>query len=170
MQKKLLLVVCTLLSGAASAAELSVRIEVPQLNVAEYHRPYIAAWLERPDQSVAAHLNVWYDVNLKEHEGAKWLKDMRLWWRRIGRDLKLPADGMTGATRAPGAHELRFGARQAPLVQLEAGDYRLVVEAVREVGGRELIEIPFRWPATEARQLQAQGKHELGAVVLTLQP
>jgi hypothetical protein len=170
MQKKLLLMVCTLLSGAASAAELSVRIDVPQLNVAEYHRPYIAAWLERPDQSVAAHLNVWYDVNLKEHEGAKWLKDMRLWWRRIGRDLKLPADGMTGATRAPGAHELRFGARQAPLVQLEGGDYRLVVEAVREVGGRELIEIPFRWPATEARQLQAQGKQELGAVVLTLQP
>jgi Predicted periplasmic protein (DUF2271) len=66
MQKKLLLMVCTLLSGAATAADLSVSIEVPRLNVAEYHRPYVAAWLERPDQSVAAHLNVWYDVNYLE--------------------------------------------------------------------------------------------------------
>ena len=170
MQKRLSLTVCALLSGPAGAADLDVSIEVPQLKVAEYHRPYVAVWLEGPDQSVAAHLNVWYDTKNKDHEGAKWLKDMRSWWRRTGRDLKLPADAVSGATRAPGAHDLRFDGKAPPLVNLAPGEYRLMVEAAREVGGREVVEIPFRWPATGSQRLQAQGKHELGAVTLNLKP
>lgn len=170
MHKQLSLTACALLTGTASAGDLTVNIEVPRLTVAEYHRPYVAVWIERLDRSVAAHLDVWYDVKLEDHEGAKWLKDIRSWWRRIGRDLTLPADGISGATRAPGTHELRFSEQQPAIAQLAAGEYRLVVEAAREVGGRELIEIPFRWPASQTQQLNAQGKHELGAVSLTIQP
>ncbi len=170
MHKKLSLTACALLTGTASATDLNVDIEIPRLNVAEYHRPYVAVWIEKPDRSVATHLDVWYDVKMKDHEGAKWLKDVRSWWRRIGRDLSLPADGMSGATRAPGQHELRFSDKQPSIAKLAAGEYRLVVEAAREVGGREVIEIPFQWPAQKAERLEARGEHELGAVTLTLQP
>ncbi len=170
MHKKLSLTACALLTGTTTAADLNVSIEVPRLNVAEYHRPYVAVWIERPDRSVAAHLDVWYDVNLKDHEGAKWLKDVRSWWRRIGRDLQLPADGISGATRAPGSHELTFSDKQPAIAKLAAGEYRLMVEAAREVGGRELIEIPFSWPARGAQRLEAQGKHELGAVTVEVKP
>src|SRR5690606_17817104 len=170
MRKKLSLTACALLTGTATAADLNVSIEIPRLNVAEYHRPYLAVWIERPDRSVAAHLDVWYDVNLKNHEGAKWLKDLRSWWRRIGRDLRLPADGISGATRAPGTHELRFSDRQPAIARLAAGEYRLVVEAAREVGERELLEIPFRWPSQSTQRLEARGEHELGAVIVTLTP
>ena len=63
----------------ANAADLGLSIEVPRLDVAEYHRPYVAIWIENPDQSVAADLAVWYDVAKKNNEGAEWLKDMRQW-------------------------------------------------------------------------------------------
>src|SRR5688500_3115960 len=91
-----------LMAARASAADLAVTVEVPSMSVAEYHRPYLAIWIERPDQTVAANLAVWYSVKGSNGEGTKWLKDLRQWWRRAGRDLTLPIDGLSGATRAPG--------------------------------------------------------------------
>ncbi|MBP8742173.1 MAG: DUF2271 domain-containing protein, partial [Pseudoxanthomonas sp.] len=46
----------------------------------------------------------------------------------------------------------------------------LVVEAVREVGGRELVKIPFSWPAKAPQSGKAQGSSELGAVTLAIKP
>jgi len=99
--------------------------------------------------------------------GTKWLPDLRQWWRRTGRELSVPVDGVTGATRAPGTHTASFVAGQAPLGSLAAGKYKLVVEAAREEGGRELVDIPFEWPAAAAQPLKVQGKSELGVVTLT---
>lgn len=152
------------------AADMDISLEIPRLNVAEYHRPYVAVWIERPDNSVATNLAVWYDVDMKDGEGTKWLKDMRQWWRRSGRTLKMPVDGVSGATRPVGQHQLSFKGDKAPLSGLAPGDYTLVVEASREVGGREVVSIPFTWPATSAAQKQAQGSSELGLVKLSLKP
>ena len=159
-----------LVGASAMAADLSVKLDIPQLNVAEYHRPYLAVWLERPDQSVAGNLAVLYDVKKKDNGGAKWLKDMRQWWRKSGRDLQLPMDGVSGATRAPGEHTLTFSGTKSPLDKLPAGEYQLVVEAAREAGGRELVRIPFQWPAKSAQSIPAKGKEELGAVSVQLKP
>ena len=162
------------LSGAvaspALAADLNLRIEIPRLSVAEYHRPYVAVWLERPDNTVAANLAVWYDVNLRNNEGTKWLKDLRQWWRRTGRELQMPVDGLTSATRAPGEHSVVFAGTSKPLADLPPGEYQLVVEAAREVGGRELLRIPLQWPPKDAANLKTKGEHELGAVSVELKP
>lgn len=157
-------------AAPAGAAEMNVKIEIPTLNVAEYHRPYLAAWIERADQSVAANLAVWYDVKKKDKEGEKWLKDMRQWWRRSGREQQMPIDGVSGATRAPGEQKLNFGSGKGPLANLAPGDYVLMVEAAREVGGRELVKVPFQWPPKAAQNAKAQGSSELGAVALELKP
>lgn len=154
----------------AVAADLNLKIEVPTLNVAEYHRPYIAAWIERPDQSVAANLAAWYDTKMKDREGEKWLKDIRQWWRRSGRELQMPVDGVSGATRPAGEHKLSFGSAKGPVANLAPGDYVLMVEAAREVGGRELVKVPFQWPPKSAQNAKAQGSSELGAVSLELKP
>ncbi|TPQ40203.1 DUF2271 domain-containing protein [Cupriavidus pinatubonensis] len=156
------------LTGPAFAADMNVKVEIPRLNVAEYHRPYVAVWVERADQSPAATLAVWYDV--KNKEGTKWLKDMRQWWRKAGRDMQMPADGISGATRAPGEHTLTFTEGKAPLGKLPAGNYQLVVEAAREVGGRELLRVPFTWPPQSAQTARANGEHELGGVTVDLKP
>ena len=46
---------------AASAAS-TVSVTIPRLNVAEYHRPYVAGWLEPAGGGPARTLFVWYDV------------------------------------------------------------------------------------------------------------
>lgn len=157
-------------SALSSAEQLQLNIEIPRLNVAEYHRPYVAAWIQTPNGQVAANLAVWYDAELKDREGEKWLKDMRQWWRRSGRSQQQPIDGATGATKPPGQHSLNFVVGEAPLPQLKPGQYTLMVEAAREVGGRELIQIPFEWPQKRQAVLTEQGADELGKVELTLKP
>jgi len=143
----------------ALAADLSVSITVPRLTVAAYHRPYVAVWIERPDNTAVRTLAVWYEVS-NVAEGKDWLKDMRTWWRRGGRALAMPADGVSSATKAPGTHAVRVPA--ARLSNLAPGDYVMVVEAARELGGREVVRVPFRWGA--ANTGRASGSTELGAV------
>lgn len=160
-----------LLAMPAYAAELTLSVEVPKLNVAEYHRPYVAIWLEGADQKVAANLSVWYqNKDTKEGHGTKWLPDLRQWWRKSGRTLKVPVDGVTGPTRPVGTHALKFTDQQPALATLAPGDYTLVVEAAREVGGRELVKIPFTWPAKAPQSGKAEGSTELGAVALAIKP
>lgn len=160
-----------LATSPAYAATLDINVEVPKLNVAEYHRPYVAVWLEGADQKVAANLSVWYQqTSNNEGHGTKWLPDLRQWWRKSGRTLQVPVDGVTGPTRPAGKHALSFNDRQPALKQLAPGNYTLVVEAVREVGGRELLKIPFTWPATTTQNGRAQGATELGQVTLAIKP
>lgn len=164
-------ILLTGLPAIAAAAPLSaqtaqVTITVPRLTVAEYHRPYVAVWLEKQG-SPAKTLAIWYDFKMPKNEGTKWLGDVRQWWRASGRTLTLPADGVTGATRAPGSHTLTFVNGRGPLGKLEPGNYTMVVEAAREVGGRELVRLPFAWPPKPGQTATAAGKTELGQVALS---
>lgn len=151
-------------AAPAAAGDLTVTVEIPRINSASYHRPYVAIWIERPDQTAVRTLAVWYDVGLPNQEGKDWLKDMRTWWRKLGRAMTLPADGVSGATRAPGRQTVTIPA--ARLRDLAAGEYVLVVEAARELGGRETVRTPFRWGT--ANTASASGSTELGAVRVTV--
>jgi hypothetical protein len=150
------LLVAGLLAAPAGAA--SVSITVPQLKVAEYHRPYVAAWLEPVGGGDTRTLAIWYDVKKTGAEpGTKWLADLRSWWRKGGRSLKQPADGVSGATRAPGTYQIPLPG------DLKPGAYVLHVEAAREAGGRELVSVPIKLPAASG---SSAGKAELGAVTI----
>lgn len=139
----------------AHAATISVTI--PKVPVAEYHKPYVVGWLEPVAGGEAKTVFVWYDVKKGGREpGTKWLADLRSWWRKGGRSLKLPADGISGATRAPGTYQIR-------MPNVPAGQYVLKVEAARETGGRELVSVPITVPSGKGA---ASGKTELGAVTV----
>lgn len=176
MRKAVTAAFSTLLAAPALAGEVSLSVQIPRLDVSEYHRPYVAAWIEGADGAAVSNLAVWYDVRKREGEGgAKWLKDMRQWWRRIGRETEMPLDGVSGATRPAGTHALRFDASAAPFAALRPGTYEIVVEAAREVGGREVVRLPLSWPPVAAQasvqgQVSVQGKDELGAVSLSITP
>lgn len=145
--------------AAAPATAGTVTVTIPRINVAEYHVPYVAVWIEPKAGGPARTLAVWYDVDKRGNEpGTKWLADLRTWWRKGGRSLNLPADGVSGATRAPGAHRIAIPANVKP------GSYTLFVEAAREDGGRELVSMPLEIPTRAAR---AAGKTELGAVTVS---
>lgn len=152
------LFVAGLLAAPVSAGTISITI--PRPAVAEYHRPYVAAWIEPKAGGDARTLFVWYDVDKKGNEsGTKWLADLRAWWRKGGRSLALPADGVSGATRPPGSYRIPLPAN------LPAGQYVLNVEAARETGGRELVSLPLSIPNTAPGT--ASGTSELGAVTLS---
>lgn len=153
------------------AADFEVTIEIPRIHVSEYHRPYVAVWIQDKDKKEVANLTVWYQMTeSQEGAGTKWLPDLRQWWRRSGRSLEMPVDGVSAATRPAGTHKLSFAHSDTRLAKLSPGAYELMVEASREVGGRELISIPFQWPAQKRQAGKTAGKKELGDVTLTIQP
>ena len=78
--------------------------------------------------------------------------------------MTMPADGISGATRAAGRQSITVPA--ARLRGLQPGQYTMVVEAARELGGREVVRVPFRWGA--ANTANASGSSELGAVRVTV--
>jgi hypothetical protein len=156
-----ILLTSTLIAGtiAAPAMAGTVTIAIPRLNVAEYHRPYVAVWVEPAGGGAARTLAVWYDIKKGGNEpGTKWLSDLRAWWRKGGRSLNLPANGVSGATRAPGQYSIALP------TDLKPGAYVLNVEAARETGGRELVSVPLNVPRVGG---SATGKGELGVVTLS---
>jgi hypothetical protein len=151
----------TTVAAPALAADLTVTIEIPRLATAGYHRPYVAVWIETPADQVAVRtLAVWYEQVKPDNEGLNYLKDLRTWWRKGGRAMHMPADGVSGATRAPGRQTITIPA--ARLAGIAPGQYNIVVEAAREQGGREAVRVPFRWGG--ANTGSASGTTELGAV------
>jgi hypothetical protein len=173
-----------MVAGGASAAEMNISVELPKLEVAEYHRPYVAMWIEREDQGFVANFNVWYQQKRggggpgggsapgggEGEGGTKWLNELRTWWRKNGREQSFPIDGVTGPTRPAGIQQVKFTGDKAPLASLAPGKYRLVVEAAREGGGREVVRVPFEWPAKSAQSLTGKGTSELGTVALNVSP
>lgn len=150
-------------AATASAAQLTATVEIPQLDVSEYHRPYVALWIEGADRAVV-NVGVWYKVDMRNDEGETWLKDLRQWWRKSGRDLDLPIDGLSGPTRPVGRHEVKIPATIT--AKLAEGDYELIVEAAREVGGREVVTVPFKIGKNGKVNVTAKGERELGTITL----
>ena len=177
------LLALTVAAGVASASEMNLAVELPKLEVAEYHRPYVAMWIEREDQSFVANLSVWYEEKKGRgpggpgggpgaggEGGTKWLNELRTWWRKNGREQTFPIDGVTGPTRPAGIQQLKFMGDKAPLASLAPGKYRVVVEAARENAGREVVRVPFEWPAKSAQSQTSKGTTELGTVAVNLSP
>jgi hypothetical protein len=154
-----------LVAAPAMAAKIDLTVTIPQLKVAEYHKPYVAIFIDQPGGTTPAKsLAVWYDQGKRNNAGTKWVNEMRGWWRKSGRSLKLPADGISGATRAPGPAKITLDTGA-----LAPGKYELVVEAAREGGGRELVKLPITIPAKGAQTVKASGETELGAITATIQ-
>jgi hypothetical protein len=153
----------------AWSAELALKVQLPRTELVEYHRPYLAAWVETvPDHAFAGNVALWYDVNKRDHGGAKWLREMRSWWRQSGHGTAA-VDGVTGATRTAGEHTIDL-LHAGAVAALPPGHYEVVVEAARENGGREVLRLPFDWPVKAASAAKAQGQGELGAVSIEARP
>lgn len=167
------LVLGSLAMVRAHGAGLNLDIEIPPIDTAEYHRPYVAIWLENKDRTVVRDLSVWYQQSKGSEEGKKWLKDLRRWWRISGRNQDEPADGVSGATKAVGKHSLQIASSDTRLKDLPAGEYSLAIEAAREKGGHELVRLTLPWPASAAQTsgpITVTGERELGEVSLRITP
>ncbi|MDO4643878.1 MAG: DUF2271 domain-containing protein [Cardiobacteriaceae bacterium] len=171
--KKLILCSSLLLAVSAQAVNLNLELTIPEIKSSEYHRPYIAVWIEDSDHKLVEYLSLWYNIKGKEEnpkEGMKYLKELRNWWRKGGRSLKPLPDAITGATQKPGKHNIEIKSDDPRLAKLKDGKYTLMIEATREEGGTENLSIPFTLPIKERTEAKASGTSELGDVNLTLTP
>lgn len=150
---------------SAQADELTVTL--PRMSVAEYHAPYVAMWLANSKEKRVKDIAVWYDMGMENGKGEKWLKDMRLWWRRSGRSADMPIDGVSGATRRPGEHTVDLNGL---FEGIAPGEYTLYVEAARELGGREVLSVPVTLPVSSKQHETAEGSQELAKIELLLEP
>lgn len=158
-----------LTASMANAGQVVLDIEIPTQKVAEYHKPYVAGWIEDAAGNHVANAFLWYDVKKPENRGARWLKDLRSWWRKSGRDLA-STDGFSGATRAPGRNTLALDTNASAFKGLKPGAYSFVVEASREQGGHDQVKLPLTWNPARAVTANAKGTTELGQVKLSYKP
>ena len=121
--------------ASSKAAELTIALALKQQQ-GTYHPPYVASWIENSQGKSVRTLLLW-------REQAKWLKDIRRWWRKIGRRDAQLVDAMTSATRAAGKYPLTFNALDDNDNPLSTGEYTLFIEVVREDGGRAIIRQSF---------------------------
>lgn len=139
--KKVMILMSLLLSlsGVSSVSEAATELKL-DLNLpaqsGEYHNPYVAVWIENERGQSVRTLVLW-------REGAKWLKDIRRWWRKVGRKDEAIVDAMTSATRPAGSYQLKFKALDDQRQPLKHGSYVLRIEIVRENGGRSMTKQPF---------------------------
>ena len=150
--------------------QLTVDLQLPALDVNPYHRPYVAVWIETPQRKGVATLAVW-------HERSDWLKDMRQWWRKLGRANQVAIeqqapyfDAISGPTRKPGHYQLVWQGLDNAGHAVPAGDYWLMIEASREEGGRDFKRQKIQWGQHRPQVYTLQGDVELGEIRLSIKP
>lgn len=114
---------------------LALQLELKQQQ-GEYHPPYVAAWIENSKRKSVRTLLLW-------RKEPKWLKDIRRWWRNVGRKDAELVDAITSATHAAGSFPLSFKLNDDKQHALSDGSYTLFIEVVREKGGRALLKQKF---------------------------
>lgn len=159
MYKYLVIALLFCCGSAMAQQELEIQVELPKIDTGTYHRPYVAVWIENEQQQPVRLVEAWL-------EKPDWIKDLRRFWRKLGRSEPQLVDAKTGATKGPGSYKVRWDGKDEQGKAVAAGNYVLFVEAAREQGGRNLAKQAFTWDGS-AVQIEIKASKELGKIQLT---
>lgn len=158
MNKKIVLgalIIGAMSSSVTWSKSLTVDFSLPEFSSNNYNKPYVAIWAETDKKNET--LLLWHSSRGKED---KWLVDIRRWWRKVGRYNTAPADALTGATKGPGSYQ----------VNLDTGNlkqFNLMIEVVREDGGRSLLRQPI--DVSTSAQYTLSSDVEIGQVKINIE-
>lgn len=113
-------------------AKVDFEFELPKIDTSMYARPYVAVWIEDDKRKPVKTIQLWVGKD-------EWLKDLRSWWRKVGRYDRELVDAVTSATRPAGQYRFIWDGTNDEGLRLEQGTYTLHVEVVREHGGRNYL-------------------------------
>lgn len=150
-----------MINNTAIAQQLDVSFEIPVIETTPYHKPYVAIWIETPKRKGVHTLIFW-------KEQTDWFKDLRQWWRKIGRNKNPNYDAVSGATRKPGIYNTSWDGVLDSNKNIPAGHYVLHIEAVREQGSREYLRQKITWGNNTPQHYTLQGKTELGSIKIAI--
>ncbi|MGR5558099.1 DUF2271 domain-containing protein [Vibrio fortis] len=114
------------------SAKLDVQFELPKIDTTMYARPYVAVWVEDSSRKSVKTIELWVGKD-------EWLKDLRSWWRKVGRYDRELVDAVTSATRPAGQYRFVWDGKSDRGEKLEQGEYTIHIEVVREHGGRNYL-------------------------------
>jgi len=140
------------------SAKLEVEFVLPNIKTGTYARPYVAVWIANSERKPVRTLQLW----VKEDD---WLKDLRSWWRKVGRNDRAAVDAMSSATRPAGQYRFTWDGRDEQGNRLQAGEYTFYAEVVREHGGRNYLRQKLNLLDTEFR-VQLPATQETGVITL----
>ena len=149
-------------STLADGTQLEIEFSLPKIDTNPYHRPYVAVWLETVERKGVHTFAFW-------HEQDDWFKDLRQWWRKVGRRHEPNYDGVSGATRKPGNYRLTWQGALVDGLQVEPGNYILHFESVREEGSREYLRQSVSLGEGKKQSYVLQGKTEFGTIKITIE-
>lgn len=125
-----ILVIPTASSAEVTTIKMEASIEIPRFET-KTENPYIALFSKNSASEYRT-----YRV-LKERY--KWVKDLKVFWRKIARSDRSLVDAHSGATRKAGAFKVQFELLMNVGERIE--DVVFYLEAAREKGGREILSI-----------------------------
>jgi len=157
--KKYMLAAAITMALPLSAADLQINLALPKITEGQYHRPYVAVWVEDSSEKSVRLIEIW-------REKPDWIKDLRRFWRKTGRADQPLVDARTGATKGPGSYQLHWDGKDDQGNAVPAGQYQLVIEAAREHGGRNLVKQKFNWDG-QAINISVPAGSEIGEVRLS---
>ncbi|NRA82418.1 MAG: DUF2271 domain-containing protein [Gammaproteobacteria bacterium] len=147
-----LAVMSMLFSTLSPAVTLTVDFSLPKFDQQDYRKPYVAMWAETKGDS--KNLLLWH---LIKRDNDKWLVDIRRWWRKEGRYSDNQFDGITGATHMAGQHQVQLDIA-------DLNDFTLMIEVVRQKGGRSLVRQKIN--LNDHQQYSIAPSDEIGAITI----
>ncbi|NQY41588.1 MAG: DUF2271 domain-containing protein [Henriciella sp.] len=134
----------------------SVDFVIPELDVSNYERPYIAAWVADSKRQLVR-------ILLLAGPEERWMEENYYWHRRFGRKAGSLPDALSEPTRKPGQYLIQWDGLDHDGNPAPAGEYVLHVEAAREHGDHqhESFEITL---GSDPFAIERQAGNELGNI------
>lgn len=149
-------------TGWPNGFTFNVDYEIPQLDAVNYRRPYLALWISAKDGTPINRLLVLGDSE-------RWLQELPAWWRKMGRGHESAIAGIARPTRRAGRYALAWSGRDDSGVAVKPGEYVLHVEAAREHGAHETLDVPFVL-SQDPLNIERNGEKEIGQIKLSFGP
>lgn len=136
-----------------------VNFVIPDLDVSNYERPYIAAWVADADRKLVR-------ILLLAGPEERWMEENYYWHRRFGRKSGSLTEALSEPTRKPGQYLVSWDGLDHDGNPALSGDYVLHMEAAREHGEHqhESFEISL---GTTPFYLERAGGDELGNIFVS---
>tara|TARA_R110002012_G_scaffold56464_2_gene144701 strand:+ start:1961 stop:3445 length:1485 start_codon:yes stop_codon:yes gene_type:complete len=136
--------------------EFSIEFEIPDQDIADYERPYVAVWIADKDRNLVR-------ILMLAGQQARWMEENYYWHRRFGRKAGSLVDAISGPTRRPGQYKLVWDGRTDDGHTVGPGEYILHLEAAREHGEHQHESVTFTLSA-DVFNHEIEPGNELGHV------
>jgi len=143
--------------------ELTVRIELAQIEGIRIMRPFIAVWIEDRQKIPVRTIALWYGSYRYVSTLNVWFGAEELGANEAG-DLKY-INSISSATRPPGAYTVKWDGRADNGKLVKAGTYTVLVEASRERGTHQLMRQQMDFNG-KAAQVDLGGNIEIASASL----